>query len=126
MILRFFFMMVLITSMALTVSAQQREPVKTRSEFTPFVKIAPLQLPGRHYAGAVAAKRSLTKEWYNEGTLVDSGSKGKLYRMPVDNMLCLVPEGSGTAQMPVKRTRIPEKMPNAFSRRGRNSAGGEK
>jgi hypothetical protein len=59
------------------------------------------------------------KEWYHEGTLVDSGSPGKVYRMPVDNMICLVPDATKTARMPEKKSRMPEPMPNAFSWRRR-------
>jgi hypothetical protein len=56
------------------------------------------------------------KEWYHEGTVADFTSLGKVYRMPIDNMLCLVPDAAKTARMPVKKTRMPEPMPNAFSR----------
>lgn len=55
------------------------------------------------------------KEWYHAGVLVDSVQLGKVYRMPFDNMLCIVPDVTKNSRMPVKRSRrMPEQMPNAF------------
>ena len=119
---RFICIMLLITVGVLTASAQQQEPVMTRSQLKPFGKIAPVKLSVRPIADTASPKRSLsnyiiTKEWYHEGILLGSGSLGKGYSMPVDNMLCLVPDVTKTTHMPVKKTQVPEQMPNAFSRR---------
>jgi len=115
---RFLFMMVLMTITALTVSAQQQEPVMTRSQFTPFKKIAPVKLPVRPMGDTATTKRSsINDKYYQEGMLLGAGSLGKVYRMPVDNMLCLVPDNTKTTRMPVKKTKAPEQMPNGFLRR---------
>jgi hypothetical protein len=103
-------------------SAQQQEPVMTRSQLIPFEKIPPVKLSARPSSDTPTLKRSLinnlnTKDWYNEETMVDSTSFGKVYRMPVDNMLCLVPDATKVSRMPVKKTQAPERMPNAFSRK---------
>jgi hypothetical protein len=118
----FLFTMLLITA-GEAASAQQQEPVMTRSQLTPFEKIPPVKLSVRPASDTPTIKHSLinnpdTKDWYNEATMVDSTSLGKVYRMPVDNMLCLVPDATKASRMPVKKTQAPERMPNAFSRRG--------
>jgi hypothetical protein len=57
------------------------------------------------------------KEWYKEGKLFDSVKFGKVYQMPADRMLCIVPDARKNAPMPVKRIGAPERMPNAFPRK---------
>ena len=114
---RFIFTLLFIAA-GTAASAQQQEPVMTRSQFT---TLPPVKLSIRPTADTFALKRLLkdhptNKEWYHEGTSVDSNSLGKGYRMPVDNMLCVVPDAAKNARMPVKKTRMPEPMPNAFSR----------
>jgi hypothetical protein len=110
--------MLLITA-GTTASAQQQDPVMTRSQLMPFEKIPPVKLSVKPAADTASLKRSsINTDWYSDGTMVDANSLGKVYRMPVDNMLCLVPDATKTAQMPVKKTQAPERMPNAFSRRG--------
>ena len=55
------------------------------------------------------------RKWHYAGRLVDSVPMGKVYQMPFDNMLCIVPDETKNARMPVQRNRrMPEKMPNAF------------
>jgi hypothetical protein len=124
---RFLFMMLLIIAGSSAASAQQ-EPVMTHSQLNPFQKIAPVKLSVRRITDTTIPKRALInnkyiKDWYYEGVLLDSSSLGKVYSMPVDNMLCLVPDATKTACMPVKKIKAPEQMPNAFSRRGMNNAG---
>jgi hypothetical protein len=119
--------MLLITVAALTTYAQQ-EPVMTRSQLKPFEKIAPVKLSVRHITDTTIPKcawinNKYIKDWYYESIVVDSSSLGKVYRMPVDNMLCLVPDATKTARMPVKKIKAPEQMPNAFSRRDMNNTG---
>jgi len=119
---RFLFTLLLVTT-AITASAQDQDPVKTRSQFVTLGKISPLKLPGRSIKDTAINKRliinyPIRKEWYHEGTLVDSSSVGKVYRMPVDKMLCVVPDAAKTSRMPVKQLIEPERMPNAFSRKG--------
>ena len=119
---RFLCIMLLTTVGVLTASAQRQEPVMTRSQLQPFEKIAPVKLSVRPIADTTTPKLLLsnsiiTKEWYHEGILLGSGSLGKGYSMPVDKMLCLVPDATKTTHMPVKKTQVPEQMPNAFSRR---------
>ena len=121
---RFLFMILLITVGALPASAQQQESVKTRSQLTPFGKIAPVKLPVRSMADTTSPKRALAndiyiKKWYHDGVLLNANSMGKVYSMPVDNMACLVSDNTRISRMPVKKTKVPEQMPNAFSRRNR-------
>lgn len=116
----FLFTIVLITA-GTAASAQQQEPVMTRPQLMPFEKIPPVHLLVGPTSDTPTLKRSLinnpnTPNWYYEGVMVDSTSLGKVYRMPVDNMLCLVPDATKASRMPVKKTRVPERMPNAFSR----------
>ena len=127
---RFLFTILLITAGA-AASAQQQEPVMTRSRLMPLEKIPPVKLSVRPSSDTATPNRSLLnyshiKEWYYDGMVVDSNSRGKVYRMPVDNMRCLVPYANKTAHMPVKKTQAPERMPNAFSRREMNKAGSRK
>lgn len=112
---RFLFLIVLITVASIAASAQEQDPVMTRPQFRPFDKIAPVKLPVRPTTGFGCSP--IIGNWYQEGTLLGSNSLGKLYRMPVDNSLCLVPDIVKTTRMPVKKTRMPEQMPNAFLRR---------
>jgi len=117
---RFLFTLLLITA-GTAALAQNQDPVKTRSQFTQLGKMAPVKFPARSITDTAILKRvlinyPLKKEWYQEGTLVDSSSLAKVYRMPVDKMLCLVPDAAATARMPVKKMQAPERMPNAFSR----------
>ena len=121
---RFLFMILLITVGALSASAQQQESVKTRSQLTPFGKVAPVKLPVWSIADTASPKRALTndihiKKWYHDGVLLNANSMGKVYSMPVDNMACLVPDNTRTSRMPVKKSKMPERMPNAFSNRNR-------
>ena len=115
----FLFTMLLITT-GIAASAQQQEPIMTRSQFTPFKKIPPVNLSVGPTSDTATINRSLNnpdiKDWYHEGTMVAANNLGKVYRMPVDNMPCLVTDATRTARMPVKKTQIPEQMPNAFSR----------
>lgn len=113
----------LITLILLTtgsaVSAQQQDPVMTRSRFTPVVTVPSVKFSIKPGADTSILRRLLknrpaNQEWYQEGIMVDSTQLGKVYRMPIDNMLCLVPDARKTAGMPVKRTRMPEPMPNAY------------
>lgn len=118
---RFLFTMLLVTA-GTAVSAQQQEPVMTRSQLMPFEKIPPVKLSVRPSSDTPTIKRSpinntYNKDWYNEETMVDATSLGKVYKMRVDNMLCLVPNATKIARMPVKKTQAPERMPNAYSRR---------
>jgi hypothetical protein len=115
---RSFFTLLLISA-GTAAFAQDQDPVKTRSQFTRLEKISPVKLSARSIKDTATHKRLLInypikKEWYHEGTLIDSGSLGKVYRMPVDKMLCLVPDAAKTARMPVKKILAPERMPNAF------------
>jgi hypothetical protein len=117
----YFLFTMLLISAGTAVSAQQQEPVMTRSQLMPYEKIPSVKLSVRPTADTPTIKRSLinnpnTKDWFNEATMVDSTSLGKVYRMPVDNMLCLVPDATKASRMPVKKTQAPERMPNAFSR----------
>jgi hypothetical protein len=107
----FLFLMILFTVTTLATSAQFQQP---------FVRsIKPV---------SDSADRKLSilnslynKKWYHAGVQVDAVSMGKVYRMPIDNMLCLVPDEKNTSRMPVQKiTRMPEQMPNAFRRRGMN------
>lgn len=120
---RFLFTMLLVTA-GTAVSAQQQEPVMTRSQLIPYEKIPSVKLSVRPTSDTPTLKRSLIndphiKDWYSGETMVDSNSLGRVYRMPVDNMLCVVPDATKASRMPVKKTRVPERMPNAFSRRHR-------
>jgi hypothetical protein len=121
----FFCLMVLFTVATLATYAQQ-EPVMIRPQLMPFKKIAPIVLPVKPAGDSTAPKLSLVnslyiKKWYDAAVPVDSVSMGKVYRMPFDNMLCLVPDEKKNSRMPVKKiTRMPEPMPNAFRRRGMN------
>ena len=119
----FLFTIVLITA-GTVASAQQQEPAMTRSQLIPYEKIPPVKLSVTPTSDTATLKRSLINNpsipnWYYEGVMVDSTSLGKVYRMPVDNMLCLVPDATKASRMPVKKIKAPERMPNAFSRRGR-------
>lgn len=112
----------LLLIMAGTAAAQAQDLVKTRSQFTRPGKMAPVKLSALSIKDTATCKRVLIncpvrKEWYHESTVVDSGMLGKVYQMPVDNMLCLVPDAAKTARMPVKDIYETERMPNAFSRR---------
>jgi hypothetical protein len=60
------------------------------------------------------------KKWYHAGIQVDSVAMGKVYRMPFDNMLCIVPDATKNSPMPVQRTRRMPKMPNAYRGPGMN------
>jgi hypothetical protein len=84
----------------------------TRPQFTPFPKIPPVKL-------ADMPIKPARMQAYQDRSLVHSSRLGKVYRMSVDNMLCLVPDANKTAPMPVKKTRMPEPMPNAYSRNRR-------
>ena len=107
----FLCLVVLFIMATITTSAQLRQPfvrtIKPESDST---------------ARKLAILSSLyNKKWYHSGVLVDSVRLGKVYRMPIDNMLCIVPDESKNARMPVQRTRrMPEPMPNAFKRQGMN------
>ena len=107
----------------ITTSAQEQDPVIIQpQQFKPFQKIAPVVLPRRYTTDSTSPQLALINslnrnKWYQQGTLIDSVSMVKVYRMPVDKMHCLVPGNNKTAQMPVKRSRIPEQMPNAYPRR---------
>jgi hypothetical protein len=54
------------------------------------------------------------KNWLSAGVVIDSNQRGKVYKMPVDNMRCLAPNVALSAPIPVKRSRIPEHMPNGY------------
>ncbi|OQP57251.1 hypothetical protein A3860_11895 [Niastella vici] len=112
---RFLFMLLVMTIAAVAASAQQQDPVMTRPQLLPLPKLAPVKLPIRPTTGLGCSP--INDDWYREGTLLGTNSAGKVYGMPVDNMLCLVPDGAKTTRMPVKRTTLPEPMPNAFSGR---------
>jgi len=119
---RFLFTL-LLTVAGTAASAQTQDPVKTRSQFTRPGKMEPVKLSAISIKDTAIHRRllinyPLKKEWYHEGTVVDSGSLGKVYRMPVDNMLCLVPDVGKTARMPVKEMYATERMPNAIPGRG--------
>jgi len=112
----FLFTLLLITA-GTAASAQQQDPVMTRLEFTPVAKVPPVKLAGEPVADTATLKsliktRSSNIEWYKEGTVVNATALGKVYQMPVDRMHCLVPDAAKTARMPVKKTRMPEPMPN--------------
>ena len=111
----FLFMILLITVATVAASAQQQDPVMTRSQLLPLPKIAPVKLPVRSTTGFACSP--IKGEWNKDGVPHGANSLGKVYSMQPDNMLCLVPDGSGTTRMPVKRTKLSEQMPNAFSRR---------
>lgn len=111
----FLFLILLIT---LKASAQQ-EPVMTWPEMKPFKKLPTIVMPVKPTTDTFAPNRSLInslyiKPWYQAGVQVDSVSMGKVYRMPIDNMLCLVPDVTRNSRMPVQKSRVPEQMPNAF------------
>jgi hypothetical protein len=111
----FFCLILLIT---LKASAQQ-EPVMTWPEMKPFKKLPPIVMQVKPVTDSSAPNRSLInslyiKQWYHAGVQVDSVRLGKVYRMPIDNMLCLVPDASKNSRMPVQKSRMPEQMPNAF------------
>jgi hypothetical protein len=124
---RFLFTLLLIIT-GTVASAQSQDPVKTRSQFTQPGKMAPVKLSAMSIKDTTTHKRlfinyPIKKEWYHEGTMVDSGSLGKVYQMPIDNMLCLVPDVAKTARMPVKEIYGTERMPNAFSRKNAHAPG---
>jgi hypothetical protein len=127
---RFLFMMICLMLAVITTSAQQQDPVIIQpQQLKPFKKIAPVVLPRRNTADSTSPKLAMINsldrnKWYQQGTLIDSVSMGKVYRMPVDKMHCLVPDNNKTAQMPVKKSRMPEQMPNAYPRRRMSHGGG--
>lgn len=96
---RFIFILILLT-IGSAASAQLQDP---------WVKIA-----GKPGTEMTTRYQSAIKKYYLEGALVDSNRLGRVYKMPVDNMHCLVPDAAKTAGMPVKKVRIPEPMPNAI------------
>ena len=110
------FLVLLITIKA----AAQQEPVMTWPEMKPFKKLPPIVLQVKPTSDS--AERNLAilnslynKQWYQAGVQVDDVSMGKVYRMPIDNMLCIVPDANKNARMPMMRKRImPEQMPNGF------------
>jgi hypothetical protein len=112
----FVFLMLLITVKA---SAQQ-EPVMTWPEMKPFKKLPPIVLQVKPTSDSADRKPAILNslynmQWYQAGVQVDAVSMGKVYRMPIDNMLCIVPDANKNARMPVLRKRVmPEQMPNAY------------
>lgn len=112
----FVFLILLITIKA---SAQQ-EPVMTWPEMKPFKKVPPIVFGEKLASDSAEPKLAIlnslyNNEWYRAGVQVDAVSMGKVYRMPIDNMLCLVPDANKNSRMPVMRKRVmPEQMPNAY------------
>lgn len=109
----------LILLIAVKASAQQ-EPVMTWPEMKPFKKVPPIVFGEKPASDSAEPKLAIlnslyNKQWYRAGVQVDAVSMGKVYRMPIDNMLCLVPDDTKNARMPMMRKRImPEQMPNAY------------
>lgn len=106
----FIWLVVLFIMATITTSAQLRQPfvrtIKPESDST---------------ARKLAILNALdSKKWYHAGALVDSVPMGKVYRMPNDNMLCIVPDKTQNARMPVQRSRRMPKMPNAYKGPGMN------
>jgi hypothetical protein len=103
---RFLCLMVLFTAATVAASSQLRQP---------FVSIAS---PTSDSAGRkLSILNSLyNKKWYHAGKQVDSVQLGKVYRMPFDNMLCIVPDVTKNARMPVQKARKVPYMPNAYKR----------
>lgn len=101
-------------------AAAQQEPAMTWPEMKPFKKLPPIILPVKPATDSTEPKLAIlnslyNKEWYHAGVQVDAVSMGKVYRMPIDNMLCLVPDINNNSRMPVMRKRtMPEQMPNAY------------
>lgn len=99
-------------------AAAQQEPVMTWPEMKPFKKL-PIELQARPTSDSAERKLAIlnslyNKQWYQAGVQVDDVSMGKVYRMPIDNMLCVVPDANKNSRMPVQRTRQMPKMPNAY------------
>jgi hypothetical protein len=112
----FVFLILLITVKA---SAQQ-EPVMTWPEMKPFKKLAPIVMRANPTSDSTDRKSAIlnslyNKQWYHAGVQVDAVSMGKVYQMPIDNMLCVVPDANKNSRLPVMRKRqMPEQMPNAY------------
>jgi hypothetical protein len=99
-------------------AAAQQEPVMTWPEMKPFKKL-PIELQAKPTSDS--AERNLAilnslynKQWYNAGVQVDDVSMGKVYRMPIDNMPCIVPDVNKNARMPIRKSKSNDRMPNAF------------
>ncbi|HEY8898220.1 MAG TPA: hypothetical protein VIM79_25510 [Niastella sp.] len=112
----FVFLILLITVKA----AAQQEPAMTWPEMKPFKKLPPIVLQVSPATDSADRKLAIlnalyNKQWYHAGVQVDAVSMGKVYRMPIDNMLCVVPDAGKNSRMPVMRNKImPEQMPNAY------------
>lgn len=106
----FLWLVVLFIMATITTSAQLRQP---------FVRTI------KPTSDSTAPKLSIlnalnNKKWYHAGMQVDSVPMGKVYRMPFDKMLCIVPDATKNARMPVQKTRQMPKMPNAYKGPGMN------
>jgi hypothetical protein len=117
----FVFVILLITVKA----AAQQEPAMTWPEMKPFKKLPPIVLQVKPVTDSADHKEAIlnalyNKQWYHAGVQVDAVSMGKVYRMPIDNMLCVVPDARKNSRMPVQRTRQMPKMPNAYKGPGMN------
>lgn len=111
------FLLMLLAGTATAATAQQ-QPAMIRSQFTPYKTIPQVKLPALPMADTTAPNPLLLKapnikKWYYAGVLVDTNSRGRVYRMPVDKMACLVPNET-QARMPVEKSRLVQRIPNAF------------
>ena len=99
-------------------AAAQQEPVMTWPGMQPFKK-HPIELQARPTSDSAERKLAIlnslyNKQWYQAGVQVDDVSMGKVYRMPIDNMPCIVPDVTKNARMPIKRSRSTDRMPNVY------------
>lgn len=112
----FVFLILLITVKA---SAQQ-EPVMTWPGMKPFNKLPHIVMRVNPISDSTDRKLAIlnslyNKQWYHAGVQADTVSMGKVYRMPIDNMFCVVPDANKNSRMPVMRKKtMPEQMPNAY------------
>lgn len=67
--------------------------------------------------GRLFQQKQIAQNWLSQGTWSHNTYRGKVYKMPYDNMLCLVPDSSATKQMPVIKTMPESRMPNAYKRK---------
>lgn len=107
---RFLCLMGLFTVATVAASAQLRQPFVSTATPTSDSAERKLSILNSLY----------NKKWYHAGKLIDSVQLGKVYRMPIDNMMCIVPDVTRNARMPVQKARKLPYMPNAYKGPGTN------
>lgn len=116
----FLFVSLVFTLSTATAFAQQQDPVMTCPQLKPFEKIEPVIWPVQPKTDSTAPRQSINSlyrnNWYKNGVLVDTVPMGKVYRMPLDNMHCLVPYAKNPSRMPVKKAKAVDPMPNPYRR----------